>query len=135
MTLRTAASNADTNAANGPGSRSSPHNPNVGAIAGGAVGAVVAVALGFLGAAMLRRHRQGILRFFSHLKSPSTSASTLGEGRTPAELMEHSQVNNRSRLCAGELPADMEHSQVNRSRLCARELPAEEVAREMDAGP
>ena len=75
----------------------------------------MAVALGFLGAALLRRRGQArILRLFSHLKSPSTSSSTLEEGGSPAELMEHNKVNRR---------------------VCAVELPSGEVAKEMDTGP
>ena len=109
-------SSASTNSTNGLGSSLGPHKANIGAIAGGVVGGVVAVALGFLGAAMLQRHGQRrILRLFSHLKSPSTSASTLEEGSSPAELMEHNKVNWGG--------------------VCAVELPSGEVAKEMDTGP
>ena len=74
------------------------------------------MALGFLGAEVLRRHRQKrISQLFSHLKSRPGSATTLEEGRSPAELMAHSKVS--------------------RGGVCAVELPSGEVAREMDTGP
>ena len=75
----------------------------------------MAVALGFLGAVMFRRRRQGILQLFSHLKPPSTSTRTPGDGSSPANPIDYNQVKQ------GCVPT--------------RELPAEEVAREMDAGP
>ena len=109
-------SSASTNSTNGLGSSLGPHKANIRAIAGGAVGGIVAVALGFLGAAMLQRHGQRrILRLFSHLKSPSTSTRTPGDGSSPAKPIDYNQVKQ------GCVPT--------------RELPAEEVAREMDAGP
>lgn len=87
---------------------------NVAAIAGGTVGGVAAVALGLLGSMVLRRRRQKRSQFLPKpVELPSTVPKTLGGGGSPAELMEHSQVN--------------------RGRPCAWELPAEEVAR--DAGP
>jgi len=76
----------------------------------------VAVALVFLGAEMpLRRRRRRELQLSSHQKFPSTSASTLGDAYSPAELIEHNQVN-RGGGCAGEVPAG-------------------EVAKEMDTRP
>jgi len=104
---------------------------NVGAIVGGAVAGVVAVALCFFGAAMLSGRRQGILQLFSRLISPSTSIRGPGEDGSPAELMGHNWVNHPRVYaceppaeCVWELPAE-----------CVWELPAEEVAREMDTGP
>ena len=116
----------------------------------------MAVALVLVGAEMLRRRRQGILRLFSHLKSPSTPSRTLGEGDSPAELMEHNQVN-RGRVLAGELQLYscqvsqstsastlgegdslselMAHTQVCRGGVYTVELPAGEVAKEMDTEP
>jgi len=143
-------SSRSTSLDSGSGSSSGPSKPNLGAIAGGAIGGIVAVALVLVGAEMLRRRRQGILRLFSHLKSPSSSGA-LGEGGSPTELMEHNQVN-RGRVLAGELqlyscqvsqrPSAsaergslaelMAHAQACRGCLCTVELPAGEVAKEMD---
>jgi len=145
-------SSGGTSPDSGSGSSSSPSKPNLGAIAGGAIGGIVAVALVLVGAEMLRRRRQGILRLFSHLKSPSSSG-TPGEGGSPTELMEHNQVN-RGPVLAGELqlyscqvsqrPSAsalreggslaelMAHAQACRGCVCTVELPAGEVAKEMD---
>ena len=74
------------------------------------------MALGFLGGEALgRRRRRRILQPFSHLKSPSDSATTLEEGRSPAELMGHTKVG--------------------RGGVWAVELPSGEVAKEMDTQP
>jgi len=105
-------SSGGTGLANGPGSSSGPPRTNIGAIAGGAIGGLVAVALGFVAAEVLRQRRQGILGLFSHLKSPPASSGTLGEGCIPAELIAHTQVSRGGKLTV--------------------ELPAEEVAREME---
>jgi len=82
-----------------------PPGLNVRAIAGGTVGGVAAIALGLLGATILRRRRQ---RRRSQLPQkptelPSTPAGALGEAGSPAELMEHNQV--RGGVCASELPS------------------------------
>jgi len=97
-------SSAGTNPSNGSGSNTYSPKNNVGAIAGGAIGGIVAVALGFLGVEVFRRLGQVILRLFSHLKSPPTSSETPGQGSTPAELIVHTQIS-RCRVCAVELPS------------------------------
>jgi len=83
-----------------------PRGTNVGAIAGGTVGSVMGIALGLLGAMRLRRRRQ---RRISQLppkpvELPSTCAGALGEGDSPAELMEHNQVDCGG-MRASELPS------------------------------
>ncbi|RPA93037.1 hypothetical protein L873DRAFT_1847396 [Choiromyces venosus 120613-1] len=97
------------------GSGSDPSKPNVGAIAGGTVAGVAAVALGFLSAMLLRRHRQ---KKKSHLspnpiKPPPTYAGALEDGGSPTELMAHNYHNGSGYTA---------------------ELPAGEVAREMYTG-
>lgn len=91
-----------------------PHRTNVGAIAGGTVGGVMGIALGLLSAMVVRRRRQ---RRISQLppkpvELPSTCAGALGEGGSPAELMEDNQVD-----CGG---------------MRASELPSGDVGREID---
>jgi len=119
MTLKTTTPEENwsggTSLGKGSSSSSGPPKTNFWAIAGGAIGGIVAVALAFVGAELLRRRRRRILRLFSHLKSPSTSSGAMEEGCSPAELMA------RARVTWGGV--------------CTVELPAEEVAREMDTKP
>jgi len=103
-------SNNGTSSPTGGGSdsNSNPSKTNVGAIAGGAVAGVAAVALGLLGAMMLRRHRQkrkGPQLSPNPTKLPLTSTGNLEEGRSsPQELMDHNRVSGGGGYAA-ELPA------------------------------
>ena len=134
MRLKTTPVNPESSTNPSSNPRTSPSNisdsskTNVGAIAGGAVAGVVAVALCLLGATMLSRRRQRILRLFSRLISPSTSVRTPGEDGSPAELVGHNQANH-PRARAPELPAERA---LELPAECTSELPAEEVAVEMD---
>ena len=66
----------------------------------------MAIALGLLGATILRRRRQrrGSKRPPKPMELPSTCAGALGEGSSPAELMEHNRAG-RGGVCASELPS------------------------------
>jgi len=111
----TGSSSTGTNSPPESGSNAGPPKTNTGAIAGGIVGGVVAVALCLLGAAMLRGRYQQILSIFPRMKSPSTSDKTPEKDGSPAELMGHNLVNQ--------------------ARMNPSELPAEEVAIEIDTVP
>ena len=118
MTLKiTAAGNTNTGGGtksnNGTSStgRSSPSSnsskTNVGAIAGGAVAGVAAVALGLLGAMMLRRHRQkqkGPQLPPTPIELPLTDAGNPEEGSVPLELMDQNRVSGGG-VYTTELPA------------------------------
>lgn len=120
MTLKTTPANPNTSGSpsnngtssptgSGSGSNSNPSKTNVGAIAGGAVAGVAAVALGLLGAMMLRRHRQkkkGPQLSPNPTKLRLASAGNLEEGRSssPQELMNHNRVSGGGGYAA-ELPA------------------------------
>ncbi|KAG0138330.1 hypothetical protein HOY82DRAFT_636936 [Tuber indicum] len=125
MTLK----NAPTapNVTDGPGSSSPSSKTNIGAIIGGTIAGIVAVALGLFGARILRRWRQGRkVKFPPNCTRPSSPIELMENNRVNGvELMEHNQVN------AIEL---MEHNQVNGDGVYGVELPSGEVAREMDTG-
>ena len=102
-------SNNGTSSTGGSGTSSNSSKTNVGAIAGGAVAGVAAVALGLLGAMMLRRHRQkkkGPQLPPNPMKLPLTDAGNLEEGTssTPLELMDHNRVSGGG-VYTAELPA------------------------------
>jgi len=83
---------------------------NVGAIAGGTVGGVVAVVLGLLGAMAFRQHRQKKLQLPPKpVELPSTGPKTLGEGGSPAELMEDSEAH-----WCGVRASDLQSGEVER---------------------
>ena len=83
---------------------------NVGAIAGGTVGGVVAVVLGLLGAMVLRRHRQKTSQLSPKpVELPSTGPKTLGEGGSPAELMEDNEAH-----WGGVRASDLQSGEVER---------------------
>ncbi|PWW78248.1 hypothetical protein C7212DRAFT_345077 [Tuber magnatum] len=114
--------NNGTGSAGGSDTSSDSSKTNVGAIAGGAVAGVAGVALAFLGAMMLRRHRQKKRSQLpsNPMKPPPRYAGTLEEG-PPSELMAHSQANG----------SQVNGRQVNVGGAYAAELPAGEVAREI----
>jgi len=77
----------------------------------------VAIALCVLSATILCRRRQ---RRRSKLppkpmELPSTCAGALGEAGSPAELMEHNQVD-RGGVCASELPSGDEWREIENGR-------------------
>ena len=110
MTLKTTTAGitntgGGTKSNNGTSSNSS--KTNVGAIVGGAVAGVAAVALGLLGAMMLRRHRQkkkGPQLPPNPIELPLTDAGNREEGSAPLELMDHNRINGGG-VYTTELPA------------------------------
>ena len=99
-------SNNGTSSTGGSSPSSNSSKPNVGAIVGGAVAGIAAVALGLLGARMLRRHRQkeGPQPPPNPTELPLTDARNREEGSAPLELMDHNRVN-RGGVYTTELPA------------------------------
>ena len=83
---------------------------NVGAIAGGTVGGVVAVILGLLGAMVLRRRRKKTSQLAPKpVELPPTGPKKLGEGGSPAELMENNEAH-----WGGVRAVDLQSGEVER---------------------